>query len=399
MVCYVEPRVFVNLSEIRVNLADLPFADKPVFLQNAYRSHFGGFRAVRDAAFVSVDITLDVLNGCDHKCPGCFVQRKNDFMDRDLKQIEHVIDEMIAADYDLNELFIGPTDIFSAINFKELISNPTFKRMSQHFTLTATSTLLNDTAQIHERLEFFRKELPHRDRDTELFIVLDLERYFKKDWFYINQMHRNIKLLSDWNVFFIVNVYSEDMFDEINLTDLGRRLKRDFGTKLRINPSYFRGTNKKHLERYATLHKNMLEKQISEDNINEVFLNMTDIHFSSYTLLAYCYSGGKLSVMPFIYEAIPQDNPMFDVVKDGSKYELTDIEQTHHRLAVGQYEYAQHTESCNTCEFLASCVGRNVLAYMESRRITKCLLPTALFRDASRAIELLEIRQLPETKS
>lgn len=376
---------------------DLPFANKPTFLQNAYRSHVGGFRSVRDAAFVSVDLTLDVLNGCEHKCPGCFVQRKNDFMEQDLLKVESLVEQLDSAKYDLNELFIGPTDIFSAINFEELIQSDTFKRISKHFTVTATSTLLNDTADVHRKLEFIRRELPHREREMELFVVLDLTKYSKRDWFYLNHLHRNIQLFYDWNVFFIVNVYSEDMFNEVNLTDLTVQLKKDFGTKLRINPSYFRGTSKRHLERYAKLHKRMLESQVSAENISDIFLNMTDVYFNSYTLKAYCYSAGKLSIMPFIYEAIPQDNDTFDVKMMGAKYDLADLDRAHHELTLRQYKYAEATKSCTDCEFLASCVSRNVLAYMESRQITKCFLPTELFRDASRSIELLESTSLEKS--
>lgn len=375
-----------------MSVVDLPFADKPTFLQNAYRTHVGGFRAIRDAAFVSVDFTLDILNGCEHKCPGCFVQRKNDFMDDDLARIEPLIQEMKAKGYDLNEMFVGPTDIFSAINYDQLINSEVFKRISRDFTITCTSTLLNDTADIDRKLQMFREAFPQRARETEIFVILDLTRYFNRDWFYINQLHRNIKLLHDWNVFFIVNVYSEDMFDELNLTELTVRLKKDFGTKLRINPSYFRGTSKRHIEGYAQKHKRLLEKQISTDNIQDVFLNMTDVYFNSYTLLSLCLNKGVLSVMPFIYEAIPQENAAFDIKPEGSKYELRDVEKKQHELTTRQYAYAPSTEKCDDCEHLASCVSRDVLAYMETREVTDCFLPTELFRDASRAIELLETR-------
>lgn len=380
-----------------MSYSDLPFADKPLFLQNAYRTHVGGFRAVRDAAFVSVDITLDILNGCEHKCPGCFVQRKNDFIDDELLKIEDLINEMGESGYDLNEMFIGPTDIFSALNYERLITSEVFKRISKHFTLTCTTTLLNDTDVIAKKLQLFREELPQRERETEIFVILDLQRYVNRDWFYLNQLHRNIKLLHDWNVFFIVNVYSEEMFDDLNLTEITTQLKNDFGTKLRINPSYFRGTNKKHVELYANRHKRLLEKQINAENISDVFLNMTDLYFNSYTLLTYCFSNGSLSVMPFLYEAIPQHNELFEISRIGSKYQLSDLESKHDMLAIQQYQYACKTDECDSCEHLASCVSRDVLAYMETREITTCFLPKTMFRDASRAIELIELRSNKET--
>lgn len=363
--------------------------EQPIFLKNAYREHWGGFRPIRDANAITVNLTFDILDGCEHHCPGCFVKKRNSYFNEgdDLALLQ-LIEDLRSAGYSMDELNIGPTDIFSADNFEYLLKNQTFVEMANEFNLTVVTTLMDDSDAIAKKIAAYEVAFPHRDRRVEVFVMLDLKKYIGKDWFYLNQLYRNIKLLADWNVFFLVNVYSEDMFDEMDLPTLGQRLLDDFGTKLRINPSYFRGTSSRHVSRYAVKHKEMLERNVDDKSIERVFLNMADIYFNSFSTLNLSYAEGELSVMVFLYEGIPQIHDRFKVAKRDGKYHLEDIQQTVDRLFVEQYEYAEQTHHCADCRHLSSCVSRNVLSYMDTRAIKDCLLPQQLFRDASRAVEL-----------
>ena len=187
----------------------------------------------------------------------------------------------------------------------------------------------------------------------------------------------------------LLNVYWEEMFDEMSLFELNKKVKADYNTKVRINPSYFRGTAKKHVERYAHLHKRMLEREINEETIKGIFLNMIDIYFGGFTFGNYTFTNHELFVTPLIYEAIPvtTDDMKVWMSWDG-KYHISEIEHVERRLFEQQYMYTKETSECSKCKYLASCVSRNVLSYMESRGITDCFLPKDLFRDASRVIEL-----------
>lgn len=368
--------------------------ESPTFLKNAYRQHLGGFRPVTQANAVTVNLTFDILDGCEHQCPGCFVRKKNSFFaEGDDLVLKELVADLQAAGYSMDELNIGPTDIFSADNFQELVENEVFVDIANDFNLTVVTTLMDDSDKIAKRIAEYQAAFPHRERRVEVFVMLDLKRYIAKDWFYMNQLYRNIKLLADWNVFFLLNVYSEDMFDEMKLPVLTERLLTDFGTKLRINPSYFRGTNGRHVLRYASKHKEMLERNVDDKSIERVFLNMADMYFNSFTTLNLCYAEGKLSVMTFLYEGIPQVDQRFVIEKRDGKYHLEDIQSAVDRLIDEQFQYSTKTDECATCRHLTCCTSRNILSYMDTRNITKCLLPRQLFRDASRAIEL----QLRET--
>ena len=358
------------------------------YLVNAYRSHVGGFRAVRDANAVTVNLTVDVLDGCEHTCPGCFVRKKNPFFEgTDDQTLRQLVEDLTASGFSMDELNIGPTDIFSADNFQEILASTDFIETANDFNLTVVTTLMDESNVIDNRIKQYQQAFIHRERRVEVFVMLDLVKYLANDILYMSKLHRNLKLISDWNVFFLINVYSEDMFEEMNLETLSQRLLDEFGTKLRINPSYFRGTSNRHVNRYATAHKNMLEKNVHGDAIQRVFLNMADMYFNSFTTLNLCYSDGKLSILTFLYEGIPVANDLTIIPKRDGKYHVEDILKTVDNLTDYQYTLASSMDDCSTCKHLTCCISRNTLSYMETRNITNCIVPKDLFRDASLVVE------------
>lgn len=360
-----------------------------MLLPNAYAEHKGGTRSLKDANWYSIDLTLDVLGGCEHKCPGCFVNRKLPFLEDDLQKMAALTARWDHAGYDFNELFLGPTDMFSASNFDEVVTSPDFQFMSEYFTFTCTSTCLNDPMETKRRLLLLEECENWYDRNFEIFVVLDIPKYLAGDKEYLDLFNKNMSLLYNDNVFLLLNVYGEEMFDDMSLFDLNKKVKEDYNTKVRINPSYFRGTNKKHVERYAHLHKRMLEREITEETIGGIFLNMLDIYFGGHTFGNYTFTNHELYVTPILYEAVPMLEDYMRVWKDwGGNYTLQEIEHVERRLFDQQHVYAEKTNECFSCKYLASCVSRNVLSYMESRDITNCFLPKSLFRDASRVINL-----------
>lgn len=346
----------------------------------------GGMMPLKHSDLMSIDLTLDLLGGCQHSCPGCFVNKKLPYLEDDLDSIVSLVEVMHENEYSPNELFLGPTDIFSALNFDEIITNEKFVTISKSgFTFKCTTTCLNDMDEMKRRYELIRSQCSHWDgRDFEVFVVLDCEKYLSGDIQYLEQFNHNLELLQDHNVFLLVNVYSEEMFSEISLYDLNQRIKQDYDCRIRINPSYFRGTSKRHVERYAQLHKQMLEREINDKTIEGIFLNMIDVYFGGYTFINFSYTDHELYIAPLLYEAIPTLHQILKVPKaESGKYTIEAIEHTEKDLFLRQYEYSAKTAECSNCEYLASCVSRDVLAYMETLEIKDCFMPKKLFRDTS----------------
>lgn len=359
-------------------------------LPNAYAQHKGGTRSLRDSRWFSIDLTLDLLGGCEHQCPGCFVNRKLPFLDDDLKVVDDLVDKWEQADVDFNELFLGPTDLFSASNFYDIITNPYFHKLSKHFTFTCTTTCLNDPTETKQKLLALDDYCSNwRGRNFEVFVIIDIPKYLNNDKEYLDLFKENLQHLYQDNVFMLLNVYGEDMFNDMSLFDFNKKVKEDFNTKVRINPSYFRGTSKRHIENYAHAHKRMLEREINEDTIKGIFLNMIDVYFGGHTFGNYSFTNHNLYVTPLLYEGVPiVDDAVCIPRGDDGMYHLDDLQAKHRELFDHQHFYSKRTTECDSCKYLASCVSRNVLSYMESREIQDCFLPKSLFRDASRVIEL-----------
>lgn len=358
-------------------------------LLNAYAQYKGGTRSLKHADTYSIDLTLDILRGCQHKCPGCFVNRNLKFINQDLYAINNLVEQWHYNNFDFNELFVGPTDIFNASNFEQLVKNKHFQQLSTKFTFTCTTTCLNDFEVTKNRLSMLNDYCSNwAGRNFEVFVILDLPKYINRDKQYLDQFNKNLQLLYNDNVFFLLNIYSENMFDEVSLYQLNTRLKQEYNAKIRINPSYFRATKNKHVLKNAMAHKNMLQHQINDDTIKHIFLNMLDMYFGGFTFGNYALINHELYICPLLYEAIPITNNMVQIAKsENNLYNIDNIHDKHIELFNKQHQYAQHLE-CKKCKYLTSCISRNVLSYMETRNIQQCFLPKQLFRDASKIIQL-----------
>lgn len=362
----------------------------PKKLINSYAAHKGGSRSLRDSRQISVDLTLDILNGCEYNCEGCFVSKKNEFTEEDLDILLDLVEQWETDGFDINELFLGPTDIFSAVNLDQLVLNPKFQKICSYFTFTCSTTLLGDYNEIKRKYDLLTKHClsDKKAREFEIFVVIDDKKYLSDDKEYLDKFNKNLELLDLYNVFFVLNVYSESMFDAIGLAEFNEKIFKDYNSKIRVNPSYLRGTSVNHLKKYTSLHNKLVNDQINDQNIGDVFMNMIDIYFGSFTFNTYSYRNHELYVAPVIYEGIPQDFSFFKVDKIDGKYELSSLDEAQNNLILKQYEFSVQCSKCSSCEFLTSCVGRNVLSYMEHRKLYDCFMPLKLFRDASKVIEL-----------
>ena len=70
----------------------------------------------------AVKIQMDVLDGCHHKCPGCFVHRRGNSSDvNQLKQAIDFIRDITDQGILVDEMLIGPTDFLASENFYEVM--------------------------------------------------------------------------------------------------------------------------------------------------------------------------------------------------------------------------------------------------------------------------------------
>lgn len=313
----------------------------------------------KDNSFLRIEVHADILHGCSQQCPGCFVPRKN------LTNADHLTtlcDILESSAYTADDVVIGPTDIFDAENFWELIEHPSMKRLYNIAALSFNSTLLQSYDVIktkHDAIWSVYEGL-NRTPDVDFKIVLDIEKYLRGD---VEDMCRKLELFKQGSVQFRVNYYP-GIFDRVNYNELCNMTMEDFNAPVVILPSFLNDRNSRgKVSKYLPMFIEELRKQKIDSKYKNLY-TMFDPKFNGYGCSNYSFYNGKLYMNPFLYDGILQRTP---------KYEVSDSNSQ--GFMVQNLAYADSTTSCSSCPHLMSCAERNVLFYMQDRGLTDCVLP------------------------
>ena len=305
--------------------------------------------------FLRTEVNLDILHGCDQQCPGCFIPRKN-LTNAD--QLKDLYELLSAGQFYPDEIVIGPTDIFDAQNFDEIMSHPYMKKLYEISGVGFTSTLLQHRYIVADKLQKIWDLYRHVNRvpDIDFKIVLDINKYLDNE---LDEWYRTLELFKHGSVQFRVNYY-KGVFDRISYNELCERTFNDFNAPVVITPSFLtdrnaRGKVKQHL---TSFREDLRDQKIDKKWLS--YYTFFDAKFNGFGCQNYSFYNGKLYINPFLYDAIIQRTPFFETKMDENK--LYD-----------NIEYAQQIDDCNGCEFMMSCAERNVHMYMESRGLDNCV--------------------------
>lgn len=325
-------------------------------------------------------LNLEVLNQCAHHCTGCFVRRKNNLEDVDLDKALALAKDMDSKGLRFREVIISPTDIFSATNSLDILDNPAFQElMSIHPKTRITTTAMFENMNWQNFKDVFAiLDDPTKfksDMILEFLVPMNTEKVINRDEIYLAQFKKALKFLAeetpkevDWS--FVVNVHHDPVFME-HFEELTQIAQEEFNTIIEFLPSFFRTGNDSLIEQHLGVWKDFLSTSVTQDNYKDVMLTIADKNHNGFNTIVTNYKKGKLHISPFIYEQITYDYPELTV--DG--YTAEDVMDKNTDLIIEQYEYSAKTKSCQGCDYLSTCVGRNVLSFMEIKGITDCIYP------------------------
>ena len=153
--------------------------------------------------FLRTEVNLDILHGCDQMCPGCFIPRKNLTNADQLKDLYELLSN---GHYYPDEIVIGPTDIFDAQNFEEIINHEYMLKLFEISAIGFTSTLLQPYWVVKEKLDKIWALYRHTKRipDIDFKIVLDVNKYLDDE---LDDWYKKLKLFEHGSVQFRVNYY------------------------------------------------------------------------------------------------------------------------------------------------------------------------------------------------
>lgn len=325
-------------------------------------------------------LNLEVLNGCAHHCNGCFVRRKNNLLDVDLDTALDLAGSMDRAGLRFREIILGPTDIFSATNSLEILEDPRLHQLlSIHpKTRITTTAMFEDMSwdnwlavwEVLDNPEYFRS-----DMILEFLVPINPEKILARDEVYYEQFRMALGYMRhetpkevDWS--FVINVQYDPMIAE-NYDELTRIAREEFNTTIEFLPSFFRTGNDILIGDHLNQWKRLLREVITDDNIGHTMLTIADKNHNGLNTVVVNYRRGNLYVSPFIYEQILYEYDELKVEGHSASAVMSKVGE----LFKQQLQYAPKTTECENCDYMMSCVGRNVLSFMEIKGIKDCVFP------------------------
>ena len=126
----------------------------------------------------AVKIQLDVLDGCHHKCPGCFVHRRGNASDENqIRKAEAFIESITDQGILVDEILIGPTDFLASENFYEVMPQLEYIINDNSPILAFVSTLID--GDIVRFCDWVTRRI-NTDTEIEIGIATNPHKFYEK---------------------------------------------------------------------------------------------------------------------------------------------------------------------------------------------------------------------------
>ena len=326
-----------------------------------------------------VFLNVDILNGCDFSCSGCYVNKgiNSSDLEGDLKVLADVVEEINNSDYHMEEIALGPTDFFSSKNSLEILENKNFKRLftNPETKFVLTTTLKVSVDEMRKKLDLLQKNIGHLDID--LLIATSFDE-FLNDPGYLNKMKEKWKVLQEssleFDPAFQINIHPEELIksDPSNLSRLAKRIREEFDTILEFNPSLLRIKHKAQHENLALWMQTIKENFLN--NREDFTYTMLNKSHGGMNNLVLNYKKKEFYICPFIYENVFAYEEAYKIPRKGEQYTLEDLTGSKESFVINQMQFSEKTNHCKDCEYLVSCSYKNVLTFMEANNIKSCFL-------------------------
>lgn len=306
----------------------------------------------------AVKIQLDVLDGCHHKCPGCFVHRRGNASDEhQLDKAKAFVREITDKGILVDEMLIGPTDFLASENFYEVMPHLVDLVNENSPILAFVSTLID--GDIPRFCEFLKDNI-NLDTEIEIGIATNPHKFMSLD--YMQNIQNKLKYL-DENIqheityTFVVNIKDYGL----DYHELHEHAVKNFDTILDFIPSVSRSHKANII--LETLDKfneyfNVLSRDSTMNNI------MVDHSHAGMNYTVLNYKRGEWYLSPFMYENMAIYHDMFKVETFEDAVTITE----------SQIDRAKNTE-CESCPMFFSCYNRKIILLRDYLGVDRCIAP------------------------
>ena len=306
----------------------------------------------------AVKIQLDVLDGCHHKCPGCFVHRRgNQSTPEELQNAIEFVRGITSQGILVDEMLIGPTDFLASENFYEVMPHLVELINENSPILAFVSTLID--GDLKRFCEYISSNI-NLDTEIEIGIAINPYKFFQKD--YKQHISEALEFLDknlehEITYTFVVNIRDYNL----DYAEVHELAIKEFDTIVDFIPSVSR--SHKPVIILDTLDRfngyfNVLNKESMLNNI------MVDHSHAGMNYTVLNYKRGEWYISPFMYENMAIYDKMFKVET------FEDVVP----IVESQIERAKGTE-CEDCPMFFSCYNRKIILLRDYLGVDRCIAP------------------------
>lgn len=325
----------------------------------------------------TIDFNFEILHGCKWSCAGCEVNKtgQHGFVEGDIEKLTNLMDDFTNNSYTPSIAILGPTDIFTASNTKQVLLDPKFKTLSGYFTrFTLTTTFLEIDTEIIEILNTI-----YKNKEIEFRVIVDAAQ-FENDK-YISKVRDNLLLTKQ-----LINYSPIPIAPQLNLFDMCRnnlsnviadyqkindRSLEYFGEGIDFAFPFSRNDDipdEQKLNMFRWL-RSIINHYVNTDTCTTIHHHM-GLSDSDYQVFS--YRNGKCYLTPKVYdEYISFKEPLEIPLQQWTAKEFEDYE---HKLIEQQFNNIDN-KPCRECKYVANCTRKYVPFFMDYMNTQECLLP------------------------
>lgn len=324
-----------------------------------------------------LELTIDLFKGCANSCAGCMVDRELGGNLSDVAELVELSKGLVADGFIPFDVAIGPTDIMSSGNAREVLFHEDVQKLIEMFNaVTLNAAFLEKRAESYVGLARLVDEAI--GNKNVRFLIPAAPAMFSSRKFgpaiseRVKILSENLELAHLHEAGFVVNCTRETLAYDY-ASDLSKGFELDFAVPKDdiLNIPYGRGKIKDIL-----MSSNVLAISRSITSFYETLDGKTertsnpDLCPNTGTMLNLLYSDGKLYWIPFLKDEFVFFDPLFEIKRPWTKENV--LKQKDDAIA-SSMDYVI-SGKCGECPYLASCSEKGIHRLMEVLSIRDCLV-------------------------
>lgn len=336
----------------------------------------------------AISLIMEVSQGCQMNCQGCYVDKQVGTLPSVDSQlaIDSFLYDLFVHDYFLDEVEVGPTDLVSSSNRREIFNNTYLKSLLSKAILNTFQVSLIHPA---EKISGFIKDIDSvagKNSKVNITTPLEIQHVFNDKYIgLINSNAQRIRSESESNVSEIVLSIIVDIERLLNVgstydyAHLFERVQElSFGTETLVDFVFHHGRRgfddprivRSFLYSFKAINDCFEQSFIKSEGKNTINRLPSQLVIQKDRPVELVLRKDKLFVRPILNQGFVLEDSRFEFTQPWTfeNYQLKLIDEFSRNLS-----YAMTITDCQSCEHVVLCAGRNMHDVMSLSKSNECI--------------------------